>query len=92
MLFRSPEPQNIKPTLEKLEKKQVPAAPKVNETEEEAENAMLLKETLSPPAAEGSAYSTKTQSENTNSNEEIAENLSDQSKMVMELFNGKYIE
>lgn len=87
-----PEPQNIKPTLEKLEKKQVPAAPKVNETEEEAENAMLLKETLSPPAAKGSAYSTKTQSENTNSNEEIAENLSDQSKMVMELFNGKYIE
>ena len=87
-----PEPQNIKPTLEKLEKKQVPAAPKVNETEEEAENAMLLKETLSPPAAKGSAYSTMTQSENTNSNEEIAENLSDQSKMVMELFNGKYIE
>lgn len=87
-----PEPQNIKPTLEKLEKKKVPAAPKVNETEEEAENAMLLKETLSPPAAKGSAYSTMTQSENTNSNEEIAENLSDQSKMVMELFNGKYIE
>ena len=87
-----PEPQNIKPTLEKLEKKQVPAAPKVNETEEEAENAMLLKETLSPPAAKGSAYSTMTQSENTNSNQEIAENLSDQSKMVMELFNGKYIE
>lgn len=87
-----PEPQNIKPALEKLEKKQVPAAPKVNETEEEAENAMLLKETLSPPAAKGSAYSTMTQSENTNSNQEIAENLSDQSKMVMELFNGKYIE
>lgn len=87
-----PEPQNIKPTLEKLEKKQVPAAPKVNETEEEAENAMLLKETLSPPAAKGSAYSTMTHNENTNSNEEIAENLSDQSKMVMELFNGKYIE
>ena len=78
-----PEPQNIKPTLEKLEKKQVPAAPKVNETEEEAENAMLLK---------GSAYSTMTHNENTNSNDEIAENLSDQSKMVMELFNGKYIE
>lgn len=87
-----PEPQNIKPTLEKLEKKQVPAAPKVNETEEEAENAMLLKETLSPPAAKGSAYSTMTHNENTNSNDEIAENLSDQSKMVMELFNGKYIE
>lgn len=87
-----PEPQSIKPALEKLEKKQVPAAPKVNETEEEAENAMLLKETLSPPAAKGSAYSTMTQSENTNSNDEIAENLSDQSKMVMELFNGKYIE
>ena len=87
-----PEPQNIKPTLEKLEKKQVPAAPKVNETEEEAENAMLLKETLSPPAAKGSAYSTMTHNENINSNDEIAENLSDQSKMVMELFNGKYIE
>lgn len=87
-----PEPQNIKPALEKLEKKQVPAAPKVNETEEEAENAMLLKETLSPPAAKGSAYSTMTHNENTNSNDEIAENLSDQSKMVMELFNGKYIE
>ena len=87
-----PEPQNIKPALEQLEKKQVPAAPKVNETEEEAENAMLLKETLSPPAAKGSAYSTMTHNENTNSNDEIAENLSDQSKMVMELFNGKYIE
>lgn len=87
-----PEPQSIKPALEKLEKKQVPAAPKVNEAEEEAENAMLLKETLSPPAAKGSAYSTMTQNENTNSNDEIAENLSDQSKMVMELFNGKYIE
>lgn len=86
------EPQSIKPALEKLEKKQVPAAPKVNEAEEEAENAMLLKETLSPPAAKGSAYSTMTQNENTNSNDEIAENLSDQSKMVMELFNGKYIE
>ena len=33
-----------------------------------------------------------THNENTNSNDEIAENLSDQSKMVMELFNGKYIE
>ena len=87
-----PEPQSIKPALEKLEKKQVPAAPKVNEAEEEAENAMLLKETLSPPAAKGSAYSIMTQSKNTNSNDEIAENLSDQSKMVMELFNGKYIE
>lgn len=75
-----PQPEKLKPALEKLEKK--PQAPKPQpQIVEEEENAELLKETLS----EGSVQMKKTQ-------EQLTENLSDQSKMVLELFNGKFIE
>ncbi|MBS4759517.1 MAG: DNA polymerase III subunit gamma/tau [Clostridium sp.] len=74
-----------KPSLEKLERK--PVAPAVTQVSsqniekiEEEENAELLKETL--------ASSDSEKKDKTN----IEESLSDQSKMVLELFNGKYIE
>lgn len=75
------EPQKLKPSLEKLEKKPLPPKPVVNDTAEEEENIQLLKSTLGEKEEEIK----KTQAE-------LTENLSDQSKMVLELFNGKYIE
>lgn len=74
-----------KPSLEKLERKPAPpAAPqslsKNIEKMEEEENAELLKETM---AASDSEKKDKA---------DIEASLSDQSKMVLELFNGKYIE
>lgn len=73
---------NTKPALEKLERK--PAAPKpaYNEQAQEEENAQILKETLGESPA----------SNKEKEREAAAANLSDQSKMVMELFNGKYID
>ncbi len=70
-----------KPSIEKLEKK-----PEIK-TEVEEENEHLLQETLGqiPQQNNIAATENKYQDDNT-------ENLSDQSKMVMELFNGKYIE
>lgn len=74
-----------KPSLEKLERKPaVPAAPqslsKNIEKMEEEENAELLKETLASSDSEKKDKA------------DIEASLSDQSKMVLELFNGKYIE
>ena len=74
-----------KPSIEKLERKPAAQPQKTyNEKAEEEESIQLIKETL------GSQNSTeKTSSEEKN---HIPSNLSDQSKMVMELFNGKYID
>lgn len=74
-----------KPSLEKLERKPAPpAAPqslsKNIEKMEEEENAELLKETLASSDSEKKDKA------------DIEASLSDQSKMVLELFNGKYIE
>ncbi len=69
-----------KPSLEKLEKKPAPMPKKESEVSEEEENAEFLKETL-----DSSSHKEK------DKQKEI-EALSDQSKMVMELFNGKYID
>lgn len=75
--------QNVKPVLDKLEKK--PAAPQQTaNTYDTEDKTAILKETL------GDSY---TEEEPVyQSSEETNENMSDQSKMVMELFNGKYIE
>lgn len=73
---------NIKPALEKLEKKPMPVKPSFNENAIEEENVQLLKETLGDNEA----------LEKERARELAQENLSDQSKMVMELFNGKYID
>lgn len=75
------EPQKLKPSLEKLEKKPLPPKPVVSDTSEEEENIQLLKSTLG-----------EKEEEIKKSQAELTENLSDQSKMVLELFNGKYIE
>lgn len=70
---------DMKPSLEKLEKKSEPPKPRQEDVDAEEENAEFLKEALTEPTAR-------------RSQEEMTENLSDQSKMVLELFNGKYIE
>lgn len=70
---------DIKPSLEKLEKKSEPPKPRQEDVDAEEENAEFLKEALTEPTAR-------------RSQEEMTENLSDQSRMVLELFNGKYIE
>ena len=79
----------IKPSLEKLEKK--PAVQqqqtKSEIEEEEEENEHLLQETLGQIPEKNNFETTENKQQ-----DDIAENLSDQSKMVMELFNGKYIE
>ena len=74
-----------KPSIEKLERKPAAQPQKTyNEKAEEEESIQLIKETLG----------TKNNTEKTNPEEKnhIPSNLSDQSKMVMELFNGKYID
>lgn len=74
--------QAPKPSFDKIERKPEPAFAPSRADEEAKENAEMLKEAFSP-----SQNSQQQQTAN-----EIPENLSDQSKMVMELFNGKYIE
>ena len=69
-----------KPSLEKLEKKPAPMPKKEPEVLEEEENAEFLKETLD------------SSSQKEKDKQKEIEALSDQSKMVMELFNGKYID
>lgn len=73
---------NVKPALEKLERKPAPPKPAYNEPSQEEETIQILKETI------GSADISDKEKER----EEAASNLSDQSKMVLELFNGKYID
>lgn len=75
----------VKPALDKLEKK-APVTTQVSNTSaitEEEENAEFLKETFSPKKEEEPSQK---------SQDEIPDDLSEQSKMVIELFNGKYIE
>ena len=72
--------QNSKPVLDKIEKR--PKEKIQNNTDLEDTTA-ILKETL------GDSYQEKADDK---SNEESYENFSDQSKMVLELFNGKNIE
>ena len=55
--------------------------------EEEEENEHLLQETLGQIPEKNNFETTENKQQDDNT-----ENLSDQSKMVMELFNGKYIE
>lgn len=74
--------QNVKPVLDKLEKKSAAPQQILNNSDIEDKTA-ILKETLGDSYTEEPVYQ---------SSEETNENLSDQSKMVMELFNGKYIE
>ena len=76
----------IKPSLEKLEKK--PAVQQQQtKAEDEEENEHLLQETLGQIPEKNNFETTENKQQDDNT-----ENLSDQSKMVMELFNGKYIE
>ena len=76
----------IKPSLEKLEKK--PAIQQQQtKAEDEEENEHLLQETLGEIPEKNNFETTENKQQDDNT-----ENLSDQSKMVMELFNGKYIE
>ena len=72
--------QNSKPVLDKIEKR--PKEKIQNNTDPE-DTTSILKETL------GDSYQEKADDK---SNEESYENFSDQSKMVLELFNGKNIE
>lgn len=75
----------VKPALDKLEKK-TPVTTQVSNASvitEEEENAEFLKETFSPKKEEEPSQK---------SHDEIPDDLSEQSKMVIELFNGKYIE
>ncbi len=81
--------EQIKPTLEKLEKKpqQEFKSNEANDTDDE--DIQLIKNSV-----ENYAENSQTQevSQKYNDDSISTENLSDQSKMVMELFNGKYIE
>lgn len=85
-----PEPAKLKPALEKLEKKPVPAAVQAATSEVEEENARMLKEVFNKENSENSDSAAADDSKARR--EEMIENLSDQSKMVMELFNGKYVD
>ena len=69
-----------KPSLEKIEKPQKKVEIKSDTAIIEEENAQMIQEALS--AKDSNEVKKK----------DIEENLSDQSKMVMELFNGKYID
>ena len=69
-----------KPSLEKIEKPQKKVEIKSDTAIIEEENAQMIQEALS--AKDSNEIKKK----------DIEENLSDQSKMVMELFNGKYID
>lgn len=78
-----PTQEQQKPSLDKLERKQ--ETPKPQSTSEiEEENAQLLKEAFDP--------TTSPTAPNKINKNDIPADWSDQSKMVMELFNGKYIE
>ena len=78
-----PTQEQPKPSLDKLERKQ--ETPKPQSTSEiEEENAQLLKEAFDP--------TTSPTAPNKINKNDFPADLSDQSKMVMELFNGKYIE
>lgn len=85
-----PEPAKLKPALEKLEKKPVPAAVQAASSDVEEENARMLKEVFNKANSENSDSAAADDSKARR--EEMIENLSDQSKMVMELFNGKYVD
>lgn len=80
-------PEAVKPSLEKLErqdKRPEPPRQRVDEKIIEEENSHMVKEVFSK--GDSPIEQEKRQKE------EILENLSDQSKMVMELFNGKYVD
>ena len=82
--------QISKPPLEKLERK--PAAAHVQQPANEQEiqdDAQILAETLGQLPEKKQDFETNSADY---SEEDLTENLSDQSKMVLELFNGKYIE
>lgn len=79
----TPQHKAIKPNLERLEKKPEIPAQRTEERAMEQENATMLKEVFS--SGESPIEQAKKQKE------EMLENMSDQSKMVMELFNGKYV-
>ena len=76
--------ESPKPALEKLERKPVVQTNEPEITQEE-ENAFGLRESVSSTESDNQSNITEKQNE-------VPEDLSDQSKMVMELFNGKYIE
>lgn len=78
-----PMQQQVKPSLEKLEKKTEQPKPATT-AEIEEENAQLLKEAFDPSSSPVAPSKID--------KNDIPADLSDQSKMVMELFNGKYIE
>ena len=73
--------QQIKPVLEKIERKPKPVKQEYSLAEEE-ENMRLMSETI-----ENTSDTNTTQTK-----KEYDANISEQSKMVMELFDGKYIE
>lgn len=81
-LVNTNEISSTKPSLDKLEKKAPVQNSAPQSTEIEDENAILLENELHPISD-----TAKKNEANVN-----IDNLSDQSKMVMELFNGKYIE
>jgi len=79
----------IKPSLEKLEKKEPAKTPQAEFTSSEPdEELQMLKNSLSAKPSD----SGELQTDFVQDNLADVENLSDQSKMVMELFNGKYID
>lgn len=82
------ETSHTKPSLEKLEKKSVPPKPQTSVSDIEEENAQMLKEAFS----NNSSSKEEKKANEIAKKEEMLENLSDQSKMVMELFNGKYVD
>ena len=81
--------QVVKPSLEKLERKPAVSPDQTfpPENSDDEDSKKLLAETLGQ-------LSVQDESENSQDKqkEDITENLSEQSKMVMELFNGKYID
>ena len=81
-LVNTNEISSTKPSLDKLEKKAPVQNSAPQSTEIEDENAILLENELHPISD-----TAKKNEANVN-----IDNLSDKSKMVMELFNGKYIE
>ena len=76
------EQKNTKPLPEKLERKPVQKQTEP-ELSQEDENAIELQHSMADTSVVSDSEATKNS---------IPENLSDQSKMVIELFNGKYIE
>lgn len=92
-----PDISKLKPSLDKLERKPQPQKAQSSQTddieaqEEEESINLITGGSAKADTADGSAEASSSQHHASDKNA-VPQNLSDQTKMVMELFNGKYIE